>query len=174
MSARRKSKQPPEVVEYDAELYRHLETTRGFIVLHAGFDRPGPKTIPVDFWDYHFGVLVATGSATTIHTDIFDEAMEEGDLSAFARAAADVRKIRETGLNDREMRMVSVIAAKLELEEKNGFLPTQAAVKKRARDLYQHRWGRDAPPLTDSSGWRKAIADAELGYLPTRNVKNQG
>ena len=123
------------------------------------------------------GVMVALSIMNTsnfeLKTDTFQDAMETGDikvLKILSEAAEDVRRARE-GITVKAKHVVALLGAKLELETILGCLPTQAAVKKRARELYEFQFNMAAHPIDSYKDWQEAIRAAGLDYLPRRKEK---
>lgn len=168
MSAKKKSLQPAE--KYDREVVRTHEETRCFLLLNTAPNRPGPKGKPVDFWDYHYGVLVALGKAETIFTDVLDDAMQDPQdsaLEAFLRAREDVRRAKEEGVTIQAKHVASLLAAKLVLEDSLGKLPTRPEVKRLAAKTVVRKYGESVlRPETDYNAWNLYFRLAELDYLP--------
>ena len=163
---------------YDRELSRHTEWLTGFLALNTAPERPGVKSNLVDDIDdigtYYEGVLVALNQMQTpgvdISTDTWADAMESGDMKAlkiFMRAADDVARAKD-GITNKAKHVTSLIAAKLELEDTLGGLPTKAAVRNRACKLYKFKFDAEPYASDDSKSWNEAFTAAGLDYLEKR------
>lgn len=165
--------------EYDRDMMRMVEERTAFFALHTSPERPGKPSNLIenqeDLGVYYEGVMVALNMMNTanmeLKTDTWRDAMETGDIKVqkiLMEASEDVQRARD-GISNKAKHVVSLIVAKLELESTTGFLPTQAAVKKRARVLYAFRFGQGAYELEDQRNWREAITAAGLRYLLTQS-----
>jgi hypothetical protein len=165
--------------EYDREIMQMIEHRTAFFALYTAPERPGKPSNLIenqeDLGVYYEGVMVALSMMNTanleLKTDTWQDAMEAGDLKVqkiLMEASEDVQRARD-GISNKAKHVASLIAAKLELENSNGFLPSQAAVKKRARVLYTEKFKGNAYALDDQKSWREAINAAGLEYLRKQN-----
>ena len=167
--------------EYNRDLFRMVEKRIAFFALHTCPERPGKQSKLIesqeDIGVYYEGVMVALGMMNTggleLNIDTWQDAMEGGDMKAMKilmEASEDVKRAKE-GISNKAKHVVCLIKAKLEIESSLGCLPTQAAVKKRAQQLYKEQFVVGAYDLTDQKSWRESIDAAGLGYLEKRGME---
>jgi hypothetical protein len=165
--------------EYDRDLARMIENRTAFFAFYTAPERPGKKSNLIqdeeDMGVYYEGVMIALSMMNTanfeLKIDTWQDAMESGDLKVqkiLMEASEDVQRARD-GISNKAKHVVSLIAAKHELEDSLGTLPTQATVKRRARELYKNKFGNGAYELQGhQKNWQDAINAAGLSYLKTQ------
>jgi hypothetical protein len=159
----------------DSTVTRQAEITLGFLLLHTCPTRPG-RASPLfknseDLFLYYFAVIDLLGMTNTknfhLVTDLREEETEGKNphgRKVFEEARQDILRAQEGGIMVWQKHVVSLLAAKLELETGLGALPSRRTVKRRAKVLYTYKFG--TKPSYDDKEWRKFFTHAGLDYLP--------